>query len=352
MKNITTIALPKLFDSEKLKEDLGKIMPDEWLSHYRGEHYEGGWSVAPLRSVGGHPLVIYSSPAGSVPNFYKNTPILERCPNFQAVIQWFQCQVNGARLMCLDAGSRILEHTDEMDTGDVKELRIHVPVQTNPQVEFWVDGQQVPMQEGETWYADFNLPHSVNNHGSSPRIHLVLDCSVNDWLELQLEKGTQISRIVGFLNEIGIKTSAAILTEATFLPGIKIQGGEIVYDPEKLEFPSDLLHEGGHIAVVPSNERSKLNGNIGDGNENAMGDEIAAILWSYAAIKHINLPANLVFHETGYKGHSDWYLSNLEEDKNYIGLPYLSWLGLAADENQAAKLGCEAFPVMLRWLRE
>lgn len=352
MRNYSAVQLPKLFDAKMLQADLEKIMSDEWINHFRGDHYEGSWSVAPLRSVGGHPAIIYSTPAGSLPDFYKSTPILERCPAFQAVINWFQCQVNGARLMCLDAGSQILEHTDEMEAGDVSELRIHVPISTNPQVEFWVNSQLLPLREGEIWYADFNTPHSVKNEGITPRIHLVLDCTPNDWLFGQMEKGNQILKITRFLHEIGIKTDTAILSEETFLPGVKIENGDIIYDPEKLEYPGDLLHEAGHIAVKPSAERKLLNGNIGDGDENALGDEIGAILWSYAAVINIGLPADLVFHENGYRGASDWYLSTFETEKNYIGLPYLTWIGLASSAEQIEELGYPAFPEMFRWLRE
>lgn len=187
MKTKASAKFPVQFDPARLKADLDKVLPEEWISHYRGDHYEGRWAVSPLRSVGGHPAIIYSTPAGSNPNFYQDTPILQRCDYFQEVIQWFQCQVNGARLMALDAGARILEHTDDMVAGELEELRIHIPVQTNPAVEFWVNGLLVPMQVGEVWFADFNLPHRVNNNGNESRIHLVLDCSVNEWLRGMVE---------------------------------------------------------------------------------------------------------------------------------------------------------------------
>ena len=43
------------------------------------------------------------------------------------------------------------------------------------------------MQEGEAWYLNFNLPHRVKNGSSSDRLHLVMDCTVNDWLTAQLQ---------------------------------------------------------------------------------------------------------------------------------------------------------------------
>jgi hypothetical protein len=36
----------------------------------------------------------------------------------------------------------------------------------------------------------------------------------------------------------------------------------------------------------------------------------------------------------------------------YPGLPFLEWLGLTLGKERAAKEGKEAFPVMIKWLRE
>ena len=38
------------------------------------------------------------------------------------------------------------------------------------------------MQPGECWYINANLLHRVSNKGVTDRIHLVVDCLVNDWL--------------------------------------------------------------------------------------------------------------------------------------------------------------------------
>ena len=38
------------------------------------------------------------------------------------------------------------------------------------------------MREGETWYFNVNFFHSVTNNSPLDRIHLVIDCVVNDWL--------------------------------------------------------------------------------------------------------------------------------------------------------------------------
>lgn len=196
MDGISFVQLPVVLDVASLQSDLLQIKPEEWIDHFRGEHYEGKWSIVPLRSVAGHPAVIYSTPAGGGADFYKNTPILDRCKYYQEVLSWFQCRINAARLMSLSAGARILEHTDDMDGSGDGEWRIHIPIQTHEKVLFWLNKQLVPMREGQVWYADFNLPHSVDNQSPISRIHLVLDCTPNDWLKDQLKKGLQMQESI------------------------------------------------------------------------------------------------------------------------------------------------------------
>lgn len=43
------------------------------------------------------------------------------------------------------------------------------------------------MKPGELWYLNVNRYHSVTNGGSTDRIHLVIDCIVNDWLREMAE---------------------------------------------------------------------------------------------------------------------------------------------------------------------
>jgi len=69
-------------------------------------------------------------------------------------------------------------------------VRIHVPVITNPGVQFYLENRRIIMQEGECWYLDLNLSHRVQNLGSTDRVHLVIDCQINDWLRALIANGT------------------------------------------------------------------------------------------------------------------------------------------------------------------
>jgi hypothetical protein len=108
--------------------------------------------------------------------------MLERGPYLREILASFQCPLRAARLLRLRAGSRILEHTDLNLGYEDGEVRVHIPVFTNPEVDFRVGGKRLDLKPGECWYINFNLPHSVYNGGTTDRIHLVIDCVLNDWL--------------------------------------------------------------------------------------------------------------------------------------------------------------------------
>jgi len=176
-----TVKLPLSFDPARLKSDLARLSPEHWVEHFNRPDYEGDWRVASLRSLGGNQRKIYSDPAAG-PSDFAPTPLLSQCPYFTEVLAAFHCPQTAVRLMSLGAGSRIREHSDLTIEYENGSARLHVPVQTSPEVEFYLAGERVVMNEGETWYLDFGRPHRVYNGGREDRIHMVLDCIVNDWL--------------------------------------------------------------------------------------------------------------------------------------------------------------------------
>jgi len=151
--------------------------------------------------------------------------------------------------------------------------------------------------------------------------------------------------MLSFLEKIGIPTRMEKIDTTTFVPGLQIENGVLVIDMEKMLYPGDVLHEAGHIAVTPKDQRSSLSDVSGDGNE------IAAIVWSYAAAKEIGVPEEILFHPHGYKDQSDWLIEEYNSG-NYIGLPLLEWMGFTAAPKKAAELNVPPYPHMLRWLRE
>ncbi len=177
---LSSYKLPLAFDAESLKEDLERILPDEWVAHFNKGYYQGEWKGLALRSTTGRANQLFTPPQDTMEA--ADTAILGRCHYFQRVLAAFECPIRGARLLSLGPGSKILEHQDYFLGIEDGLIRIHIPVATDLRVEFFVDNRRLVMMEGEAWYIDFGLPHRVHNFSDKDRVHLVIDCRVNAWL--------------------------------------------------------------------------------------------------------------------------------------------------------------------------
>jgi hypothetical protein len=151
--------------------------------------------------------------------------------------------------------------------------------------------------------------------------------------------------IVEWLRQIGITVRLAPLTTDTFLPGVTLEPGGVVVDPERLLYPGDLLHEAGHLATMLPAQRASTGSNAGSD----VGDEIAAQTWSYAAAIHLELDPEIVFHPAGYKGSAQTLITAYRNGS--VGVPLLQWMGLTLDGKHAAKCSIDPYPHMIRWLR-
>lgn len=162
---------------------------------------------------------------------------------------------------------------------------------------------------------------------------------------------TGLNSILSFLKEIGIAVIEKDLGDQTFLPGLSLGPNCIYVDYSRLLYPGDLLHEAGHLAVTTAEQRGRIGSQEIDESWPTDGEELGAILWSYAALKHIGVPEEVVFHPNGYKNDSQWLLDNFSNGI-YIGLPFLEWVGIALGKERAEKENKPAFPLVLKWTRD
>lgn len=186
------LRLKLVFDPGRLAADLARLREAVWTEHFVKQNYKGEWSVIPLRAPLGatHPIMmIHSDPTATA---FADTPLLTPTPYFREVLAAFQCPLQAVRLMRLAGGSLIKEHRDGDLSFEQGVARLHVPVTTNPQVEFRLNGSRIAMEAGSTWYLRLSDPHSVANRGEIDRVHLVIDAVANGWLAAQLAAAAQI----------------------------------------------------------------------------------------------------------------------------------------------------------------
>jgi hypothetical protein len=153
-------------------------------------------------------------------------------------------------------------------------------------------------------------------------------------------------RIVAFLRGIGLTVSTGEVAGPTILPGILVEHGGILLDRDKLRFPCDLLHEAGHLAVVPAERRAATHRDVGSDP----AEEMMAIAWSYAAARHLGIDPALLFHDD-YAGGGPAILTAFT-DCGGFGVPMLQWVGLTYDARRAHAEGRAPYPHMRLWLRQ
>lgn len=232
MDKVRWARLPLSFDPELLRQDLARIQAHRWTAHFNPADFSGDWSGIALRSPTGQ-VDDLLAPHGS--GSFTETAALDLAPHLREVLAALKCPLKSARLLRLRPGSAILEHTDDDLNFELGEMRLHVPIQTNPQVEFIVDGMRLDLREGECWFIDFSLPHRVSNRGLTDRIHLVIDAQVNDW-----------SRA---LIEAGCRGSAPLAPAPLAAAGAWESFRELVFDDPDLQA---LLRSAGDEALIPT----------------------------------------------------------------------------------------------------
>ncbi|HEX4332101.1 MAG TPA: aspartyl/asparaginyl beta-hydroxylase domain-containing protein [Usitatibacter sp.] len=182
------VRLPLGFDPAPLLAEATALAGSRWVSHFNADYHDGGWQGAALRAIGGDAGRLYGDPAGN--EVFRDSVLMETCPRIAAELRRLECPLRAVRILRLAPGSVIREHRDDGLTLENGEARLHIPLATNDDVEFYLDGARVIMRPGECWFLDFSRPHRVQNRGRADRIHLVIDCGVNEWLTAQIAAGT------------------------------------------------------------------------------------------------------------------------------------------------------------------
>ena len=152
------------------------------------------------------------------------------------------------------------------------------------------------------------------------------------------------AQLVEFVRGLGIDVQALPLGDDTFLSGLDIRDGALLIDAARLEYPGDILHEAGHIAVADPDRRTAPL------LRPTKAEEMAALAWSFAAITHIGISPEVVFHQEGYQGGSKELIAAFETATG-PGLPMLAWFGMIANPNGPQDDALPRFPKMHHWVR-
>lgn len=170
---MNALKLPFEFDPEIIKKELAQFSKIDYKDIYNSSvMLETLWMIHFIEPVNG---------ADGLPIFSPNNA-LKKCPYLLSIFETFECKLETFRIHTLDAGASIKKHRDMGYSFEHGKVRLHIPVMTNDDVEMLVKNKLIPMKEGECWYCNFHLNHEVKNNSDKPRVHIIIDCIVNDWL--------------------------------------------------------------------------------------------------------------------------------------------------------------------------
>ncbi|WP_210642305.1 aspartyl/asparaginyl beta-hydroxylase domain-containing protein [Pseudomonas sp. Tri1] len=184
--------LPVTVDLPVLLQALAAIEDERWQGHFNSAFYSGDWSGVALISAAD--ALTELSPGRGQP--------VTRAPwsddrRWREALRDCSLEIVSARLLRLGPGGCIHEHRDYDLGGPNADLRLHIPLLSPPQVDFWLDNLRIPMAAGECWFLDLSRPHRVDNRSAESRIHLVLDCRPGPWLEQQIAEGLHSTPAAG-----------------------------------------------------------------------------------------------------------------------------------------------------------
>lgn len=109
-----------------------------------------------------------------------NLSILSELPYIQHILTTLNLKIRLARFLILKSNGIIKEHRDSFLSNSI--VRLHIPVITHPDVEFYLGEKKCDWRAGELWYGDFSQPHYGINKSDVTRVHLVLDITANEHL--------------------------------------------------------------------------------------------------------------------------------------------------------------------------
>ena len=157
------------FDAARLQDELEALAAEQWSER----DYGTNWTDLAL-------FVKDGTSTG------KRHPLLDRMPTLKSILTAFPAEPVDMCLASLDAGGRIKEHRDISGGSSANIIRLHVPIVTDPAVEFYVDGDRVIMGAGEVWHLDTTYRHRVANNSAVNRIHLIVDLDATDDMRAML----------------------------------------------------------------------------------------------------------------------------------------------------------------------
>lgn len=175
----------------------------------------------------------------------------------------------------------------------------------------------------------------------------------------------EVARVLVFLREIGIPCEIEHGARG-FAEGVRIDAGALLVDPACSL--STLLHEAGHLAIVPGRYRGWMSGNLYAGMRRMLQDVQAngaepdsllwravvqcsdpeATAWAWAAGRHLGIQPEIIIADEDYDNCGDSVRLGLKTG-HYLGINGLQHAGFCIVRANAYRPEQAVFPRLNFW---
>lgn len=160
------------------------LIDEPWTNVY-SDYHTGGWQTLSLLNNTSRPNDTVISDCEPV-----ETSLLLKMPNIRAALRNLGLRYMWVRLARLEPDSFMLEHRDYQELKNVRRLRLHIPVTSNPYASIVIDRVRVHLAVGYLWKLNPLHRHAASNFGKEPRVHIILDCYADEALDALMRAET------------------------------------------------------------------------------------------------------------------------------------------------------------------
>jgi hypothetical protein len=150
-----------------------------WSENY-SKYHSGGWKTAALFNASGDSKDNDLEDCSPVP-----TELADRLPLLRSFLEVMDLELMWARILKLEPGACLWEHTDygAPHLKRAPRLRLHIPLQTDEAAVIVLPSHVFHLKRGFVWkLCPDETRHGACNDGTEDRIHVIVDCYVDDRL--------------------------------------------------------------------------------------------------------------------------------------------------------------------------
>jgi len=181
--NSDRIKLPFTFDVEKMRAEVTSLQLQEYIYYnvimLRAPAFEVDESIPQPPPADDY--------ADGTWTDWLDSPQMDQSPYLKSIVDMFRehTTVNLVRILRLAPGAVVKEHTDPTLGIQIPKsmIRLTIPIWSGDDVEFYLNDEEVEMEEGECWYMRLSDPHRVINEGENDRVNLTIDMIPNQWVK-------------------------------------------------------------------------------------------------------------------------------------------------------------------------